>query len=166
MATSWNLDFVNKLLANDDVHCVQTHMCQFGMTAPVGKVGSAQGPVLKPTGFMTNSVHIAKELNRICPRDHQHVHLVGGRAAGAAIYPHGLCQAICRGLAAQKRENELGKVRTPALTRSGLYSISLACMQATGGYPPEIVNEKGEFSLDGMQMEVSENDELTGKFRV
>ena len=59
LATSWNLDFVNKLLTNDDVQCVQTHMCQFGMTAPIGKAGSAQGPVLKPTGFMTNSVHIA-----------------------------------------------------------------------------------------------------------
>ena len=35
-----------------------------------------------------------------------------------------------------------------------------------GWLPPEIVNEKGEFSLSGMQMEVDDNGEATGKFRV
>ena len=101
LATSWNLDFVNKLLANDDVQRVQTHMCQFGMTAPVGKVGSVQGPVLKPTGFMTNSLHIAKELKRSVPsKSSTRTSRWRGRAAGAAIYPPGLCRAICRGLAA------------------------------------------------------------------
>ena len=68
-------------------------------------------------------------------------------------------------LAAQMREIELRKVRTPALQRSGLFSISMACMQATGGYPPEILNEKGEFSISGMQMQVDENGEGTGMFR-
>ena len=32
--------------------------------------------------------------------------------------------------------------------------LSAACQQATGGYPPEIVDSKGQFSLDGIQMEV------------
>ena len=92
-------------MAQDDVRRVQTHMCQFGMMSRIGGVGSELGPVLKPTGFMTNSVHIANGLQKVCPRDHTHVPLVGGRAAGAAIYPPGLCRAICRGLAAQKHGN-------------------------------------------------------------
>ena len=91
LATSWTLDVIERLVAHDDVQRVQTHMCQFGMTSRIGGVGSELGPVLKPTGFMTNSPCIARELARLCPRDHVHVPLVGGRAAGAAIYPEKLC---------------------------------------------------------------------------
>ena len=69
-------------------------------TSRVDGKGSELGPVLKPTGFMTNSSCISSQLVRMCPRDHKHDHLVGGCAAGAAIYPPGLCRAICRGLAA------------------------------------------------------------------
>ena len=42
----------------------------------------------------------------------------------------------------------------------------MACMEATGGYPPEIVDDKGRFGVSGMQMEVSDDGALTGKFRV
>ena len=83
----------------DDVHNVSTDMCQFGMTSRTGGVGRALGHVLKPTAFLANSRHIAKELNRRYLRDHDHVPLVGGRAAAGAICPHKLCCAICRGLA-------------------------------------------------------------------
>ena len=103
LATSWSLNEITNLLKHDDVLRVQTHMCQFGMTSRIGGVGSELGPVLKPTGFMTNSPYIARELARLCPRDHKHVHLVGGRAAEAAIYPEKLCVAICRGLSIQKK---------------------------------------------------------------
>ena len=104
LATSWELDCISKLEGYDDVRKVLTHMCQFGMTSRTEGQVSALGPVLKPTGFLTNSTHIARELHKTCPRDHKHVNLVGGRAACAAIYPDGLCQAIRRGRAAQKRE--------------------------------------------------------------
>ena len=30
----------------------------------------------------------------------------------------------------------------------------MACMQATRGYPPEVVDKHGKFNLDGVQMEV------------
>ena len=83
---------------------------------------------------------------------------MGGRAAGAAIYPPELCRAICKGLAAQKHEDMIGKIRTPALSPSRLMSLSLACSQATGGYPPEMIDEHGHFSLNGMQMEVGNGD--------
>ena len=45
-----------------------------------------------------------------------HVHLAQGRTAGAAMYPPGLCRAICRGLAAQLREDKAGRVRARAMT--------------------------------------------------
>ena len=98
-------------MAREDVTRTLTHVCQFGMKSNIGGKGSELGPVLKPTGFMTNSPCIGSQLARVCPGDHKHVHLVGGRAAGAAIYPPGLCRAICRGLAAQLHEDRIGKVR-------------------------------------------------------
>ena len=41
--------------------------------------------MLKPTGFLTNSAHIARALNTTCPRDHDHVNLIGGRAASLYV---------------------------------------------------------------------------------
>ena len=43
--------------------------------------------------------------------------------------------------------------------------MSLACQQAAGGYPPEIVDDKSRFILDGIQMEVDGEGRATGKFR-
>ena len=86
-ATSWSLTSITKLENYNDVIKVHTDMCQFGMESRTGGVGSKMGPVKKPTGFLTNSPHVARELAMRCPRNHEHVHLVGGRAAGAAIYP-------------------------------------------------------------------------------
>ena len=51
LATNWNLDFVNKLLANDDVRRVQTHMCQFGMTAPSGQAWIGKGACPQANGL-------------------------------------------------------------------------------------------------------------------
>ena len=82
-----------------------------------------------------------------------------------AIYPHGLCEAICRGLATQLHENKIGKVRTLPMDAQRLLSISMAFQQSTGGYPPEIVNGKGAYSLSGIQFEVDGQNEPTGKFR-
>ena len=130
-------------------------MCQFGMELRTEGQVSELGPVLKPTGFDTHSFHIARELHKMCPRDHKHVNHVGGRAAAAAIHFDELCQAICRGLAAQKREDSMGRVRSLAMTPQRLLSMSMVCSQASGGYPPEIVNKEGEFDISSLQMEVN-----------
>ena len=84
LATSWQLEGMQTLEAKNYVRKILTHMCQFGMVSRSGGKGSEPGPVLKPTGFLTNSAHIARELARTCPRDHAHVNLVGGRAAESA----------------------------------------------------------------------------------
>ena len=150
---------------------VQTHMCQFGMVSRMGKVGSALGPALEPTECLTDCPGIVRELARKCPRDHEYAHLVGGRAAGAAIYPPGLCRAICRGLAAQLREDKGGRVRTATMSSSSLkdchgrlLSLSMACQQAPGQeISNDIDNDKSH--LSGIQMEVDGDGKMTGKFR-
>ena len=73
------------------------------------------GFALKPIGFLTNSKCIARELSKRCARDHEHVPLVGGRAAAAAIYPKRLCGAICKELADQLREDAGTTIDTPAI---------------------------------------------------
>ena len=78
---------MERLMGHDDVQRVQTDMCQFDMVARIGCIGSELGAVLKPTGFLTDSPCIARELARRCPRDHSHVLLVAWKAARAAIYP-------------------------------------------------------------------------------
>ena len=44
-------------------------------------------------------------------------------------------------------------------------SIGFLCQEAGGGYPPEVVDNSGQFSLVGIQMEVDGNGHPTGKFR-
>ena len=173
LATSWGLDCVARLEAYSDVRKVQTHMCQFGMVSRTGGVGSALGPVLKPTGFLTNCPAIARELAVKCRRDHDHVNLVGGRAAGAAIYPPGLCRAICRGLAAQLREDKSGRATSSCMDVGQLkscverlLSISECCQQATGTSHVELVDSLGRFALDGIQVETLENGVETGRVRL
>ena len=172
LATSWHMDEILKIEKMPGTFKVQTHMCQFGMVSRIGGVGSELGPVLKPTGFLTNSACISRELAKQCPRNHQHVNLVGGRASDAAVYPPGLCRAICRGLASQLREDGNGRARSIPMNAERLesccgrvLSLSMACQQASGGYPPEIVDDKGQFTLSGIQMEVDDNGTATGQFR-
>ena len=76
-----------------------SHMCEFGMK---GSDEWGEGYVYKPTKFMTNSWILAHHLDKFkCSGGHRHVHLLSGRAAGAAIYPDKLCHAICEGIKEQ-----------------------------------------------------------------
>eukprot|EP00972_Heterocapsa_arctica_P073473 10852117-Heterocapsa_arctica.AAC.1 len=66
------------------------HACQYGMTAR--RPDTSYGPVFKPTRWLSSSPGILARLTRKCSRaQHDHVHIVGGRAAAAAIYPPNLC---------------------------------------------------------------------------
>ena len=56
---------------------------------------------------LTNRRCIAEELDRKYRNDHQHGWLHQGRAAGAAIYPTELCEAVCRGIARHKRHDAM-----------------------------------------------------------
>ena len=62
-ATSWALDEVKVISEMPGVYKVLCHMCAFGMKATDEQ---GEGPVKKPTLFMTNSGEVAKLLDRKC----------------------------------------------------------------------------------------------------
>ena len=111
------------LLQHPSVNLVQGHMCQFRMTSHIEQRGGEEGLVKKSTGFTSNSKFILEELDKKCPGGHEHVPLVAGRAAGAAIYPQMLCEAICRGVARQKKYDQSGLVTTGKMIYTGLKSF-------------------------------------------
>ena len=105
-ATSWDLPGMRRLRKREGVHVVEGDQCMFGLTTFGQKSRGAQA-ARKRTKFMTNSCHIANELDKKCDGSHAHQLLVGGRAKDAVRYPKGLCRAICRGLVrAKQRESE------------------------------------------------------------
>ena len=119
-ARSWDLPCVERLLGHPSVGVTQGHMCRFLMTSHVEKRGGEEGLVKKPTGFMSSSACLLRELDKKCTGDHAHVPLVGGRAAGAQVYPQALCEAICRGVAAEKRRDGETSVSTGKMSEVGL----------------------------------------------
>ena len=99
-ATSWKVDCIDELAQSPMVVKAKTHMCAFGM---MSKDANGEGPVLKPTIFMTNSIEAQKALEKKCPGHSRHVHLMEGRAAAAQVYPKALCRAICEAIVSQAR---------------------------------------------------------------
>ena len=92
-AASWAVPCMRKMVEMPEVHVVNAHMCAFGMKS---KDERGEGFAKKPTKFLTNSGEMARALNRQCPGDHRHVHLMAGRARAAAIYPKELCVTVCK----------------------------------------------------------------------
>ena len=89
--------------------------------------GGKLGPVMKPTGMLTNSPFLRLELSRRCPRDHEHVRLVGGKAAAAQEYPYGPCEAICRGVASQKKSDMFRILYTLPVGDKSIASLTSLC---------------------------------------
>ena len=104
-ARSWALPCVQKLLINPSVDVVQGHMCLLRMTTHIDTKEGKRRLVKKPSGFMSRSRCVRNELNKKCTGGHAHVSLVGGRAAGAQVYPQALCEAVCRGVSRQQEED-------------------------------------------------------------
>ena len=98
-------------------------MCRFGMTSHIHERDGERGLVKKPTGFMTSSRYIAEQLGVRCTGDHDHVHLEGGRASAAQVYPPRLCEAIGRGIVKQKRADATTQVDMPRMRAGELQSF-------------------------------------------
>ena len=74
-------------------------------------VGDARvQPIMKPTGFLTNSPALAEAMSRRCtgtggecsrPGGGRHTLCSGRKARDAAIYPRGLCRAMIKGTVEQ-----------------------------------------------------------------
>ena len=139
-ASSWKLDSVVDMLNDNRVWIAQTDMCRFGMTSHVKVKGGEQGLVKKPTGFMTSSRHVAEELSRRCRGGHSHVHLEGGRASAAQVYPVRLCEAILRGVLKQKNADKGRLVDMPRMRNAQLSSF----IGAIGGMELNIVEESAD----------------------
>ena len=107
-------------------------MCRFGMTSHIDACDGPHGRVKKPTSFMTSSRRVAEQLARLCKGDHDHVQLIGGRAAGAQVYPKGLCEAMLRGIANQKQDDTRKVVSTSQMsyfqTMEYIGSLSSICL--------------------------------------
>ena len=104
-ASSWNRPEVLRMLLQEGVELVEVDMCDFGMVAS-DEFGEAL--VRKRTKILTNSPEIARKVARRCSGDHRHVHLIGGKAKRAQLYPRAFSRAVCEGVAAQKRLHGLG----------------------------------------------------------
>ena len=87
---------------------VRGDMCRSGMSSE-DSLGSA--PVKKPTGWMTNSLHISDALEKRCSGGHRHVQLTDGRARACQVYPVKLSLQILRGFRKQlQQDGHLGLI--------------------------------------------------------
>ena len=108
-AWSWFLDFVIDLMGRDGVQYVRGDQCRYNQWT-VDFDGTAQ-LAMKPTGWLTNSEHIAEAVGLRCNRNvpgehwHRHVPLIGGRAKKTEQYPPALVAAILDGFVRQLRRD-------------------------------------------------------------
>ena len=117
---------------------------------------------------MASSRCVDREAGRQCPGYHQHVPLMGGRAAGAAIYPRKWCEGVSRGLLKQKAFDKT--IRTGNKDRSRAVSflqavsrgsnrkvqVSNFCARADGKIRP--IGNWPEKWYDGVHAEDGGND--------
>ena len=108
MATSWKEPCVERLLTQEGVSRVRADQCQLGQENDVGD------PVMKPTGFMSNSEELLRALGRRCfgkgglcsrPKGGRHAHCLGKVARRAAIFQEELRVTILRGIRSQLRKD-------------------------------------------------------------
>ena len=103
---------------------------------------------------MTNSFWVGLELRTKCDGWHRHQHLMGGRAKAAALYPTGLCQAICAGL-----RNQLDEGNKEVQQFKCLMSV-----KATDKVEARKPEEKGVEHEEDIQEEVRQAwDDVSGK---
>ena len=111
-AESWQEECVKELEAHPGVHKVTGPMCRWEMTATDKRACPPRtGYVLKETTWLTNCPALAKILAGICSNKdgskpwHRHVQLIGGIAAGAAVYPPALVRGVLKGIKEQMIED-------------------------------------------------------------
>ena len=95
-AASWKDSQVMRMLRHKRVKTVVSDQCQYSLVTP-GPDGRPM-PAKKPTRWASTSSQMISRLSRRCPGDHEHQHLMGGRAANAAFYPPELINEILRGM--------------------------------------------------------------------
>ena len=94
-ATSWQQECLANLMQDKRVYTTEVHMCAYDLKATDEK---GEGLVMKPTRVLTNIRPVAENLTGRCCGGHRHVHLVGGRARGAAAYPQRFCENVLKSI--------------------------------------------------------------------
>ncbi len=111
-ATSWSISEMKKLEKVPGVEFTQGDQCQYGAEVRSGK--HTGRPVMKPTGFLTNSPKLMQALSKRCvgrngdcsrPAGGEHFICSGHVSADMAKYPRELCRAVLRGITAQLKED-------------------------------------------------------------
>ena len=103
-ATNWKDEKVEALANEDGVFVVKGPMCRWQMMATDRRGLQGTGYVRKETGWMTNDAGLARVLQGVCSNEsgkgpwHRHIHLIGGIARQAAVYPPQLVKAVLRSL--------------------------------------------------------------------
>ena len=126
-ASSWDLECVKRLMQLPGVDRTRGDQCQYGAEAPHGPMKG--WPVMKPTGFMSNSPEILKALSKRCTGSRasasegaagtgtwcsrkqggKHAPCAGSICREMAKYPRELCRAVISGLTAQLHAD--GRIR-------------------------------------------------------
>eukprot|EP00435_Cladocopium_sp_Y103_P063446 s1441_g25.t1 len=107
-------------------------------------------PNKKTTQWVTNSKHIAQQLQRRCTGDHPHEALLGGLAAKAAIYPPSLCKAIVKGLKQHLRH----KQQQPATVQHAEQSLA---------WPAEVQSVEEEDIEDMLDREIDREQRVVAQ---
>ena len=131
-AISWKEDCISSIANDPSVHTVVAHQCMYGLTSPVSRRSSERLPALKPTRFMSNSMHMTEKLSLRCDNSHKHQQLIGGRAHDAAFYPSPLVKTILSGIQATRDADKI-KVNS-ILDRAGIIQ---AVTDAAGTIPDD-----------------------------
>ncbi|CAE7854404.1 GIP [Symbiodinium necroappetens] len=109
-ADSWYDPEVKALSSREGVYLVKGPACKWEMQAEELQGLQGKGYVRKETGWLTNSAVLAERLAEPCGNEtgglwHRYVHLVGGIARGAAVYPPKLVKAVLQGLKEQMAQD-------------------------------------------------------------
>ena len=119
-ATSWSLECIELILRQEGVQKVRADQCMYGAetqaTTGTSRDDAQVKPIMKPTGFMTNSSRIAAALSLRCtgtngqcsrPGGGSHEACSGRHAKAVAKYPELLCEAILKGVRDQMKEDDI-----------------------------------------------------------
>ena len=112
----------------------------------MGSMGLAK----KRTRVFTNSPIIDRLLDKQCSRDHEHVHLMNGRAAKAAAYPTAMCDAFLDGILMETEQRD-----------SALFAMDGMCEDAEAEGLIGIDDVSGE-ELDPKKVIAARQEEMEG----
>ena len=122
-AASWKDPEIQELASKPGVQKVRGPMCRWEMSATDKRGLQGTGFVKKETGWLTNCKPLAEPLEGECTNTtgkapwHRHIHLIGGLARQAAIYPPKLVKAVLQCL--KKELERTGELNAVEMRSSG-----------------------------------------------